>query len=1005
MRRLGIAFFFDEEGVVDDYMIYLLRKMAEYCQKILLVSNGELTDVSRHQIIAAGCEVLIRKNTGFDVGAYKAALEHTGYGELQNYDEVILFNHTFFGPLYPLSEMFDAMDARDVDFWGITSHKEMIPNPFTGKGRLPRHINSHFIAVRQRMLKTAEFIGYWQNMPEISSYLESIFLHESKFTEHFSSRGFTFSVYTDDVEYDSHYPSFINVDKTIEDRCPILKRRPFFHDYSFHEEYGIDLPRALKLIRDNTDYDLSLIWKNILRSADLRTLNTNAALTSILPDVRLQTAPKNYGRIAVCAHIYYTDMTAEIMKLTESIPTTFDFIATTDTEEKAAEIRKAISTSSKVTNLIVRVMEINRGRDMSALFIACRDLFLDDRYALVCRLHTKKSPQVDSSRSMLFRRHLEDNLLHSEGYVANVLDMFVDNPWIGLAIPPIVHISYPTLGNSWFTNREKAREVAKSLGLAVKFDDDTPVAAYGTMFWFRPAALRKLFFHKWEWEDFNPEPFHRDGGLAHVLERLIAYAAQDAGFTTQHIMSHDQAARNYVSLEYKLQKIASILGGDFKFQVELLRKWQQSGYPSTQELQPFERGGDSWKEEWWKAERLVYLPTQSSSDTTRGNECAVRKTLAKERGYRRLLTKVRGRTAAFFSDLDRDAETVFDFLLCAPGAHVLSGPRHDIKKVIYAYLLSEGQERKEILHLFDSKYYTQTNPEIRSSGINPLVHFIRTGAAQRRNPHPLFDVSFYLNRYPDVLRSGINPLLHFIRHGGMELRQTHPLFDAGYYSARYPDVIAAGLPPLMHYILYGGREKRDPHPLFSSEYYIQSRRRRGYVSDVNPLVDYIGFGAAVGIDPHPLFDSRFYQELYGELLEDGDPFTDFLQHGAVALRSPHPLFKPDFYVRQEPQLTDRALNPLLHYLENGNTSDRNPHPLFDGAFYLERYPEVAKLRINPLIHFVRWGAGELRDPNPGRRDASQQNESHNVSSFVELVRLEYKRNPGMALDRNLQVEL
>ena len=114
--------------------------------------------------------------------------------------------------------------------------------------------------------------------------------------------------------------------------------------------------------------------------------------------------------------------------------------------------------------------------------------------------------------------------------------------------------------------------------LDVKFDDATPVAAYGGMFWFRPHALRKLFEEKWEWEEFNEEPYHRDGGLSHVLERLIAYTAQDARYITKHVMCLDQAAHNYSWLEYKLQRLAALMPrGDFRHQAHFLSQGKGRG--------------------------------------------------------------------------------------------------------------------------------------------------------------------------------------------------------------------------------------------------------------------------------------------------------------------------------------------------------------------------------------------------------------------------------------------
>jgi lipopolysaccharide biosynthesis protein len=133
-----------------------------------------------------------------------------------------------------------------------------------------------------------------------------------------------------------------------------------------------------------------------------------------------------------------------------------------------------------------------------------------------------------ASRSNLFKRHMFENLLTSRGYGTNVIDMFKARPRIGLAVPPIVQISFWTMGHSWCTNRTRAEELKKLLDLNVDFDWFTPVAVYGTMFWFRPPVLRKLFLHPWKLKEFNAEPNHTDGGLAHTLARLIAYVAQDA---------------------------------------------------------------------------------------------------------------------------------------------------------------------------------------------------------------------------------------------------------------------------------------------------------------------------------------------------------------------------------------------------------------------------------------------------------------------------------------------
>jgi lipopolysaccharide biosynthesis protein len=71
---------------------------------------------------------------------------------------------------------------------------------------------------------------------------------------------------------------------------------------------------------------------------------------------------------------------------------------------------------------------------------------------------------------------------------------------------------------------------------------------------------------------------------------------------------------------------------------------------------------------------------------------------------------------------------------------------------------------------FDVKYYLFQYSDVRVSGIDPIDHYIKHGAAERRNPSAAFDTSFYLERYKDVRDSRINPLVHYILHGKDEGR-------------------------------------------------------------------------------------------------------------------------------------------------------------------------------------------------------------------------------------------
>ncbi len=112
--------------------------------------------------------------------------------------------------------------------------------------------------------------------------------------------------------------------------------------------------------------------------------------------------------------------------------------------------------------------------------------------------------------------------------------------------------------------------------------------------------------------------------------------------------------------------------------------------------------------------------------------------------------------------------------------------------------------------LFDSSFYLESNPDVASAGLDPLVHYLTWGAAEGRNPSPLFDTSFYLESNPDVARAGVNPLVHYLTRGAAEGRDPNPLFDTSHYLESNPGVARAGINPLVHFMAWGACECRDP---------------------------------------------------------------------------------------------------------------------------------------------------------------------------------------------------
>lgn len=558
MKRAGIFLFYDPEGKVDDYILGCLGSLQQHMDYLLVVSNSPLDETNRKRLESVSSEVMERKNVGYDVGAYRDGLRHLGWDHMGDYDELVLFNYTFFAPIHPWAGLFERTDKWDTDFWGITEHDEVRPHPFLPKLVMPRHIQSHWIAVRSSLSTTKDWRTYWEDMPPIESYNDSIQWHESRFTGYFNALGYRHEVAYNVDDYPSANPVFDNASLLLQDGCPILKRRNLFHNPLHLDRFAIIGADMLEQARA-AGYDTDLILSNLARTSKPRDLVTNAGLTWVVPQSASEEtyAAAAKQKVLAVAHIFYADMAEEILQRLSVLPKGYYLVATTSNEENQAQISAVMERYGVEGE--VRVVASNRGRDIGAFLVDCNDVLASGKWDIVVKIHSKKSVQDDYNAAQLFKTHLYDNLLNSRAHVANILAEFAAHPALGMVLAPLPHMGYPTMGHAWFTNREPAQAVAKRLGINVPFDKDMPLATYGSMFIARPQALAKLVNAGFKPENFPVEGGYKDGSLAHVLERLMAYAALSEGFYVRPVLAPKWAEVYYGYLEYKLAAVSSFL--------------------------------------------------------------------------------------------------------------------------------------------------------------------------------------------------------------------------------------------------------------------------------------------------------------------------------------------------------------------------------------------------------------------------------------------------------------
>lgn len=303
MKRFVIYFYYHPRNVLDKTCLLMLRAVCRCAQGALLVVNGTLPPSDAALAEQAGASVLLRQNVGFDVGAYKQALEHLGRAAFAGYDELVLMNYTIAGPVYPLEKTFAQMDARpELDFWGLTRHYEMKSRRFrTEYGVVPEHLQSHFLAVRARLLQSDDFWDYWRAMRQPKSYEQAVAFHEARFTRHFALLGYRWdtSVDTSDLREAFVNPLMACPQELLARRgCPVFKRRSFFTDYAdeLRRTDGAAAAQLYAYLKEHTGYPVDTLVAELLPVQPLHTLAQNLHWRRVLP---MQRAPAAQDRNVV----------------------------------------------------------------------------------------------------------------------------------------------------------------------------------------------------------------------------------------------------------------------------------------------------------------------------------------------------------------------------------------------------------------------------------------------------------------------------------------------------------------------------------------------------------------------------------------------------------------------------------------------------------------------------------------------------------------------------------
>jgi len=565
-KRIGLFVSFDKSGEVGEYIFYLLKDIYNSIERLVFIRNGKLNNEGRRQLSQVTSEIIIRDNIGYDAAAWKFALtSYIGWDNICKYDELILFNDSFYGPFFTFKSIFSEMDKRHIDFWGITKYGKNNTNY-----EIPLHIQTYFITIRKKMFSSDAFKFYWENQPIYNNYSKVVKSFELKFTKYFQDRGFTWDVYYSNdtkrvsIKYSPYYHIKYN-------KLPILKRKFLslpLSDY-LQKNCREDLVQTLEYLNQNSIYNSSFIWKDLTHNVNNNIIYNNFHLNYILPTVALNKKRIINKKILIMLNIKNINNINEKLTYINHIPEEINVIIISNHEiqKKLKEIYISdrinffdYEKHSNISNLILEVLTKITQFDY---FCFCHDINKD----------------YEDLTSYSYDKSLWENLLANDLYINNIIDTFENNKDLGLLLPPKPYYGdfyKEAFQKYWWEDLFiKTKKLLLDFKLNYKIDQRTPSASFNTGFWLRTKTLEKIIaIGQYELKKILASNIQNDKDCI-LINKALPFIVQNNGYYYGTCSTVEYASIQITDLQYILFSIKnkSIIKQFKKFLIDIKRSF------------------------------------------------------------------------------------------------------------------------------------------------------------------------------------------------------------------------------------------------------------------------------------------------------------------------------------------------------------------------------------------------------------------------------------------------
>nr|QGT50688.1 hypothetical protein Elusimicrob1349_1580 [uncultured Elusimicrobia bacterium] len=189
MKNICLFAGFNPHGKIQPSVTYLLRELSQIAD-IYYMADCTTDETEWTKIAPFVKQKHSYRHEKYDFGSWQELINKLGYDKLQEYDRLILCNDSVFGPLFNLQSIFDTMEEKNVDFWGITK------NTFLEK----EHIQSYFVVLKKHVFESQVFRNFFKNVKKEQTKYDVVLNYELNLTKLLQQAGFSYDVLIDNAK-------------------------------------------------------------------------------------------------------------------------------------------------------------------------------------------------------------------------------------------------------------------------------------------------------------------------------------------------------------------------------------------------------------------------------------------------------------------------------------------------------------------------------------------------------------------------------------------------------------------------------------------------------------------------------------------------------------------------------------------------------------------------------------------------------------------------------------